>query len=354
MIRILIYSIGFLSFTLLSCLVILSTFFSSGVDRWLSLNSPVEAEIMILEGWTSPGLLEQAALEFHEGSYSTLITTGGPLDKAYNMSMDGRIMFDINAAGVNWKSGDTVTFALFAYGEPAMGVNARYTIVHRDDTIARAYAQTGMERYDYRYVARDEPAGEVFVIYDNDIYTNDEDRNLHIWKLEIDDVTIPVRSEYTRLIRRTPSGIISRPLFQKTLAQEKAFQLIKSGVDSCLIIVLDVPYVSRLRTYTDAVTVNEWLKQERNLPVSVNVFSQGNHARRSHTLYKYALPDSVTIGILSTGSRAGRHLRFMGMDLNISTLRELGAYVYTRIGFNPGWHYRRIIKRSSGESQKFC
>jgi len=53
-----------------------------GVPGFLSLNRPVEAECLVVEGWVSDYALEFAAKEFRHGQYRRLYTTGGPLTKA--------------------------------------------------------------------------------------------------------------------------------------------------------------------------------------------------------------------------------------------------------------------------------
>jgi hypothetical protein len=350
MTRTLVYSFAFLVAVFFSAMVILALFFTSEIDDWLTVSDTVEAQVLIVEGWTAPGTAGEAAMEFSRGNYDYLITTGGPLDEVYNMSQNGRIRFDLNAAGIDWSAGDTVSVSLYAFGEPAAGEYARYTIIHREDTIGRDYTTARMQRYEHNYIVGGDPAGVVYVAFDNDFVTDDEDRNLHLWKLETGGITIPVRSDHTWLLRRSGSGIRDRPLHQRTLAEEKAFQLIRSGVDSSRIVVLEVPRVRRLRTYTDAVIVNEWFREKGGIPPAVNVFSQGNHARRSRVLYNSALPDSVRVGIIASGSRP--RSGFVFYDLDIGPLRELGAYVYTRIFFNPGRQYRRIIRKiSSGDNK---
>jgi hypothetical protein len=326
-------------------LVIMGVFFSSRVDAWLWVNRPVEADVLIIEGWTPPELVDEVAREFKLGDYKKLITTGGPLDEVYNMAYDGVIRFDLEAAGVTWEPGDTATISLWAFGEPADGVNARYTIVYSGDTIGRDYTSTEMDVYRHQFKQEGDPAGEIFVIYDNDHITRDEDRNLHVWKIETGGVIIPVRSDYTRLIRRVGSGVIDRPLSQKTLAEEKAFQLTMAGIDSDRIVAVEAPPVERLRTFTDAVMVSEWFRKTGNIPGGVNLFSQGSHARRSRLLYSYALPDDVRVGIIASGpaSSGGGQPGFP--DFNPGTVRELGAYIHTRFFFNSKRQYRRIVSK---------
>ena len=338
----LVISGGGLIFGLLLSVII----FSPQVDSWLSASSPVSADILVVEGWVFGQSLEAAKEEFLEGRYNLLITTGGPLDAAFNMSQNGYLEFDLNSAGVSWNDNNSVSVALFAFGEPVEGVFARYTITHNDDTIGRGYTEAGLKRYVYSYDVNDIQAEKIKVIFDNDHYAGTEDRNLHVLEIEINDVIVPGRSEYTKYVRRQDGNIIERPLYHESLAEEKAWSLSRSGIDSNLIVPLKVPEARLFRTYTDAVAVSEWIRNTDLSNVSVNIFTEGNHARRSHTLYRYALPDSVKVGVVGTersGFYQADRLDFAFGRLN--TLRQLSAYIYTRVFFNQRWHYRRIANR---------
>lgn len=346
MIRTIIYVFALFLTFLFFFLIILIFLFSNEIDNWLAVSSPVDSDILIVEGWTSSKSLRAASQEFMEGNYETLITTGGPVDEVFNHSQNGVVRFDISAAGVNWSKNDTVKIALYAFGEPALGEFARYTIIHGNDTIGRAYTKARMFRYVHNYAVKGITAGKIDVVFDNDFITDSEDRNLHILKLEIDDVTIPVRSEYTHLIRRSGDQIVIRPLHHKSYAEEKAYDLVLSGIDSSIIIPLVIPEVKRFRTFADAVVVSEWLKNNGQMFTAVNIFTEGNHARRSLILYRYALPDSVKVGIIS--EKRPDHFDKLRFDMSygkLNTLRQLSTYIYSRYFFNYRWHYRRVLNK---------
>lgn len=349
MIRTILYSLVFLVAVFLSLPVILIFFFSTETEEWLSRSSPVNANILVVEGWLSRNAYRDAIKEFSEGNYETLVTTGGPLDKVFNLFENGAVQFDLPAAGVEWSVNDTVRIALHAFGEPALGEYARYTIIHGRDTLGRDYTRDNMSRYVHYYAVRGQPAEKLYVVFDNDFYTDMEDRNLHIWKIEVNDITIPVRSEYTQHLRRISPGTTGRPLHHKTLAEWKAYDLIMAGVDSSRIVPLNIPAVRRFRTFTDAVALSEWIKEHGNRGDAVNLFTEGNHARRTRVLYRYALPDSVKVGVISV-IRSGYYdrPRFFLSHEKLSNLYQLNAYIYSRLFFNHRWHYRRILKKLAG------
>jgi hypothetical protein len=54
------------------------------VPRWqsfLQVNAPVQADVLIVEGWTPDYVLEAARAEFVRGGYRLVVTSGGPLEK---------------------------------------------------------------------------------------------------------------------------------------------------------------------------------------------------------------------------------------------------------------------------------
>lgn len=353
MVRFLFYRIAILVSGFSLFLLIMTLFFRSATDSWLSPNDPLDAEVLIVEGWISPAVAGQVVDEFTAGSYEYIIATGAQFDKAYNLSQNGKVRFDLDAAGVDLNKGDTITFNLYAFGEPALGEYARYRIIYNEDTIGSNYTGPCMQRYIHHYAAQDGMPGEAFVLYDNDIYTESEDRNLHLWKLVVNGKTIPARSPYTRLIRGRGSGYTERPLNQYSLAGEKAYELIMAGLDSSRIIALEVPEVKRFRTYTDAVMVSEFFRETRNIPCTVNVFSQGNHARRSRLLYRYALPADINVGIIASEMPCSEGVdSFINSSRWFSTVRQLGSYLYIKVIFNPRRHYRRIMKENTGPGDK--
>lgn len=57
-----------------------------GCGPFLSVNQPVDADVLIVEGWLSDYALQGAAEEFSQGHYRYLVTAGGPLKVGYHLS----------------------------------------------------------------------------------------------------------------------------------------------------------------------------------------------------------------------------------------------------------------------------
>ena len=65
---------------------LLIIFVVKNIHPFLAIDSPVNSEILVVEGWLPDYALEQAMNEFNDNNYILLITTGGPLLKGYHLS----------------------------------------------------------------------------------------------------------------------------------------------------------------------------------------------------------------------------------------------------------------------------
>jgi len=52
----------------------------------LSLNKPIEANVLVVEGWLPDYAVVLTMQEFKKGNYSKIITTGGPLEQGEYLS----------------------------------------------------------------------------------------------------------------------------------------------------------------------------------------------------------------------------------------------------------------------------
>ncbi|NES05153.1 MAG: cytosine deaminase [Okeania sp. SIO2F4] len=56
------------------------------IYSFLAVTSPIEADLLIVEGWMSDYAVKSAIAEFNQGSYQKLITTGTPIGKGFYLS----------------------------------------------------------------------------------------------------------------------------------------------------------------------------------------------------------------------------------------------------------------------------
>jgi len=56
------------------------------VHAFLAKNSPIKADVLVVEGWLPDYAIQSAATEFKHGSYQKLITIGGSLPRGFYLS----------------------------------------------------------------------------------------------------------------------------------------------------------------------------------------------------------------------------------------------------------------------------
>jgi hypothetical protein len=85
---------------LITCLVIvvLIVFILTHIHPFLAANSPVQANILVVEGWMKDHAIKDAMTEFEKGGYQKLITTGLPVDLGYYLLSQYKTTAELSAA----------------------------------------------------------------------------------------------------------------------------------------------------------------------------------------------------------------------------------------------------------------
>lgn len=71
--------------TLISIVVLLAIAIAN-IYPFLSVNQPIAADVLVVEGWMPDYAIEDAIAEFKTGDYRQVITTGTPLSKGYYLA----------------------------------------------------------------------------------------------------------------------------------------------------------------------------------------------------------------------------------------------------------------------------
>ena len=121
-----------------------------------------------------------------------------------------------------------------------------------------------------------------------------------------------------------------------TSASVGAEVLKKFGVPDDVVQMVPSRVTARERTYSSAVALRDWFR-EHNAPVqSINVLTEGAHARRTRLLYQEAFGRSMTVGIIAVSNpdfNPGQWWRYS--DGVREVIGESIAYVYARFFFWP-------------------
>jgi len=85
----------------------------------------------------------------------------------------------------------------------------------------------------------------------------------------------------------------------KTYADSAAAFLLKNNINKTQITSLPTPESAQNRTFLSAVIVRDWLLQKNSASQTLDVISEGVHARRTLVLYKMAFAKKINIGIIA-------------------------------------------------------
>jgi DUF218 domain len=121
-----------------------------------------------------------------------------------------------------------------------------------------------------------------------------------------------------------------------TSASVGAEILKKFGVPDDLVQMVPSHVIGRDRTYSSAVTLRDWFR-EHNTPVhSINVLTEGAHARRTRLLYQKAFGKNVTVGVIAVSNPDYDLTQWWRYsDGAREIIGESIAYIYARFFFYP-------------------
>jgi hypothetical protein len=90
----------------------------------------------------------------------------------------------------------------------------------------------------------------------------------------------------------------------RTYAERGAATLVKMGLTTNEVQAVPAPFARQDRTYTAAVALRQWWREHGLAPTTVNLMSEGPHARRSRLLYRKALGKEVQVGVTALQDRS--------------------------------------------------
>ncbi len=303
--------------------------FLAGIYPFLRENEPIEAEILVVEGWLPEYALEEALKEFRSHPYRLLVTTGVSLPQELPLNGNGSLIFSPSLP-VQEQSPATSTIRIEADGTPLKGIYPHFTLSVNDSTIGSQYVTGELKQYSFPLRATTHEVRAVTVSYDNDAVKGTEDRNLYVTAVWLNQHRIDTaRTHVTHCYNQ--NGIQVKEVASRTFAEQAARTLRRIGLDSALVMPIPVTYAPLGRTYTSALACREWLLQHHPEVKSVNVFSLGIHTRRSHYLYRKAFGDQVKVGIISVPDRNVKATNWWTNKETIHLVSvELAKYGYAR------------------------
>jgi hypothetical protein len=130
-----------------------------------------------------------------------------------------------------------------------------------------------------------------------------------------------------------------------TSASVGAEILKKFGVPDDLVQMVPSRVIARERTYSSAIALRDWFR-EHNTPVhSINVLTEGAHARRTRLLYQKAFGRNVTVGIIAVSNPDYNPTQWWRYSDGVrEVIGESIAYIYARFFFYPS----KSLERENG------
>lgn len=121
-----------------------------------------------------------------------------------------------------------------------------------------------------------------------------------------------------------------------TSASVSAEMLKKFGVPDDLVQMVPSRVIDRERTYSSAVALRDWFR-EHNTPVhSINVLTEGPHARRTRLLYQKAFGKNMAVGIIAVSNPDYDPTQWWRYSDGVrEVIGESIAYIYARFFFYP-------------------
>lgn len=310
----------------------------SALYRFLATTERMDSNLLVVEGWTDPAGLLQAASEIEIFGYQHVIVASlaYPFDAthAFPVTGEGGLVFDVTGAEKPLFA-DSLT--VVAASQDLQEIPAHFQLLINNAVVGEAYTRETLASY--RFALADSIQIETITIaFDNDGFVEGVgDRNLLVQSVKVGNQTFFARMPNVRYDRGAIDGNRLHRTDHRSEADQAAEVLRSAGVPEQLLTTVAAPPTDYDRTYAAAVAVRDWLAQQPGgIPPALNVLSESAHARRSRLLYQKAFGGAVQVGVIAAprdGVRADSWWK-QSSSRNF-TLAQIAKYVYARLFFWP-------------------
>jgi uncharacterized SAM-binding protein YcdF (DUF218 family) len=122
----------------------------------------------------------------------------------------------------------------------------------------------------------------------------------------------------------------------QTSASNGADLLKKTGIPSELIQMVPSHIIGRDRTYSSAIALRDWFRSHDVQVRSLNIVTEGAHARRTRLLFEKALGSDVKVGVIAVPNPDFDARRWWLYSEGAEDVVEEGiGYVYAKLFFHP-------------------
>lgn len=298
--------------------------------HFLAPTQPLDASVLVIEGWIGEEALLQAVDEIRRHTYQQVLVSSIAYDSVFRVHSRGALNFRLYrlpkpVAGFQ-------QIQVKAYGASAGGLQAHARVL-LDTTEVGEFTTTAQPQWYSFPLPRATTADSVIIVYDNDQIIDKEDRDLYIYGIRLDSMMIPVRHPAVGYDRGKLDGKEEARTDYRSEAEESAEFIIQQGVDAERIHALTAPAVDYERTYTAALEAKRWLPDSTR---AINVLSESVHSRRSQLVYQRVLGDSAQVGVIAASSSSLRPQNWWKESASRKyVMLQLAKYLYVKILFFP-------------------
>ena len=110
----------------------------------------------------------------------------------------------------------------------------------------------------------------------------------------------------------------------------------KFGIPGDVVQMVPSHVIGRDRTYSSAIALRDWLHQHNVQVQSINIVTEGTHARRTRLLFKRALGPNVAVGVIAVPSPDFDARHWWRYSEGVEEVVTEGvAYLYAKFFFLP-------------------
>jgi uncharacterized SAM-binding protein YcdF (DUF218 family) len=123
---------------------------------------------------------------------------------------------------------------------------------------------------------------------------------------------------------------------KRTYAEMAASELARFGLTNGAAQAIPCGLEGKDRTYSSALAVKEWLRQNEPSVKSIDIITLGAHARRTRLLFQKALGPDIKVGVISIQTRNYDTAHWWRSSSGVrDVLTEGIGYLYSRFLFHP-------------------
>ncbi len=296
------------------------------LDRFLAESQPVNANLLVIEGWLPDYAIDEALKEIRKHPYQHIITTGLKYSERYfNLSENGYLIFYTKSRKPFNTESKPHIFEIQAEGSLSGKYSAHFNFYVNDSLIASYVANKRKEKFFAKWTGSLSSVDSFMVQFTNDYKDEKHDINLFVKDITIDKkIVLPYMYNSEFDISKLDGRRRMRNNYS-SLAERARNRLLAKGIDSSLVIAIPGKHAFVNRTLKSALAFRHWLDTTNCEIKGINVLSLGTHARRTWIIYRKILHEKYDIGIISVPDYNFNHSRATRL---FKTIREILGIIY--------------------------